>query len=245
MERSPKPIVPNFDYIVFHFIPVVKNLPLRQKPRGAEYRTESLRTAEYRTKTAYSCAYTGVTDIMFATPPGANRINTNRALTFYQSVISELPLRDENINIGLVPKNCKHIPELNLENNKEPQERKGTIEKWSASLKDRANLEPVLKYLHKFSFNTKHMKFAVHHGKVKDHGRMAVIMVDSFGSKHDVTKSLREAAKLRIMKGVEMFVVAIGKKSLHFFIKLSTLSTMVHVHGVSPRFVHDFTQFTI
>lgn len=53
-----------------------------------------------------------LTNIILSVPPTANTENTNKALDFYLSWISSLTGVGDTVHIGMAPKNCVTLPNL-------------------------------------------------------------------------------------------------------------------------------------
>ena len=62
-----------------------------------------------------ACGEHEYADIVFAPAPAGSPANTEKALAFFREVSSSFDIDSDKVRVGIVPKDCNELPELNME----------------------------------------------------------------------------------------------------------------------------------
>ena len=123
--------------------------------------------------------------------------STDKALAFYHDIAAGFDIAEDKVRVGMVPKDCDEVPELDLQQNNDE-----TLAMLMQMQTEQPGTLDVLKYMRKKSFNAKN-------GSRESAKKTAVLMVDD--GDEDLKQAYKEADRLRKKKDVELFVIGVGK----------------------------------
>ena len=61
-----------------------------------------------------ACGESVMADVVLAVSPRGSDVNTEKSLSFFREVARGLDVGKDKVHVGLVPKDCRDIPEINL-----------------------------------------------------------------------------------------------------------------------------------
>ena len=129
--------------------------------------------------------------------------DSNKVLELIREVTSDMDIGEDSVRIGLVPKQCSGLPEMQL---------KGTMSKNDViehldhmTTPTESHTASVLKYMRKTSFSVNNG--ARESGTCK---RVAVLVLDE--NVVDLQKAIKEARKAESKENVELYVIGVGRQ---------------------------------
>lgn len=143
-----------------------------------------------------ACKDTAVADIVFATSPASSPDNADKTLAFFKEIVAGLDIKDDNIRIGLVPKNCDTLPDINVDGS---ESRDDLLAKLDRVIAEQGSIDSVIRYMRKNSFSTD--------SGSREHSKKIGVVIVEEGD--NLYKSKIEALKAR-EAGIEIFVIGVG-----------------------------------
>ena len=139
-------------------------------------------------------------DVVLAVSPRGSDENTEKALNFFRELTRGLDVSDDKVHVGLVPKDCRDIPEVDLKTFSDREDVLDTIDRLTNQAQ--ADTTDVLRYMRKTSFSNKY-------GARSRAKKVALVIVDE--APDNMAAARKEAERLQLKRGVELFVIGVGK----------------------------------
>ncbi|KAK2157691.1 hypothetical protein LSH36_186g01070 [Paralvinella palmiformis] len=139
-------------------------------------------------------------DVVLAVSPRGSDENTEKALEFFRELTRGFDVSHDKVHVGLVPKDCRDIPEIDLKTFTSRDEALDTIDRLTRQAQ--ADTTDVLRYMRKASFSQRY-------GARSRAKKLALVIVDE--TPDNMAAARKEAERLQVKKGVELFVIGVGK----------------------------------
>ena len=146
-----------------------------------------------------ACGIRAPADIMFALPLGANQHHQNCALRFIRHLVSDFDISPEGVRVGMVPQECTPHEGFRFSDTQDKSEILSWLQETHTTKKGTASVIKAIRT----------QDFRHHYGHVSVK-RFGVLIVDSI--EDNAISAILESQWAQLENGVELFVVAVGKK---------------------------------